>query len=249
MVAGAISFNSGVLLFADTDLAASRKTPRETRRIFHRPYGSSPAVAHSVFVVREPVDWAPAVFQRCERAVDAVRPAERTIERMREAIERSLCESYHGGGADRELPLFVGLYSPSQLRYSLFRTVSSGSTTLREVDGHQTQGNTAYIGHHWIRDGFNAPRSLDELDLPTVFSLAVDTLGRIREAHDECGDSTEMVAVHADGHVSDVQRIAHDSRDQRSVTLSRLIRSWASPPAPRPVAGVRPAATTPFSRL
>src|SRR5437016_2508657 len=83
-------FYSGVLLFADTDLAAPRKTPRETRRIFHRPYGSSPAVAHSVFVVREPVDWAPAVFQRCERAVDAVRPAERTIERMREAIERSL---------------------------------------------------------------------------------------------------------------------------------------------------------------
>src|SRR5947208_3064475 len=145
MVAGAISFNSGVLLFADTDLAAPRKTPRETRRIFHRPYGSSPAVAHSAFVVREPVAWAPAVFQRCERAVD--------------------------------------------------------------------------------------------------------TLGRIREAHDECGDSAEMVVVHADGHVSDVQRIVHDSREQRSVTLSRLSRSWAPQPATRPVAGVRRAATVPFSRL
>ena len=47
-----------------------------------------------------------------------------------------------------------------------------------------------------------------------------------REGHDECGESSEMVVVYADGQVSDVQPIPHDSRKQRAVTLTRLARSW-----------------------
>lgn len=226
MIAGALSFNSGILLFADTEPIVPRRIPHESTRVFHREYGSSLGVAHSVFVVSESVDWARAACQRCERALDGVRPAERTIDRMREAIEQSLGEGYReqddGEPTERELPLFVALYSPCQARYSLFRAISA---TLREVVGYDCQGATAYLGHYFIRDRYNAARSLDELHLTTVFSIAVDTLAGIRERHDRCGESSEMVVVYADGHVSDVQPMHHDSQRQRAVALARLAHS------------------------
>lgn len=225
MIAGAIAFNSGILLFADAEPIVPRRIPYESSRIFHGEYGSSLGVAHSVFVVSASVDGARALFQRCERALDAVPPAERTIDRMRETIEQSLRESYRGHGdwepIKRELPFIVVLYSPCQLRYSIFRTIS---TRLQEVVGYDCQGATAYLGHYLIHDRYNAARSLDELDLRTVFSIAVDTLGGIREAH-RCEESSEMVVVYANGHISDVQPIPHDSRRQRAVTLTRLAHS------------------------
>jgi prepilin-type processing-associated H-X9-DG protein len=226
MIAGALSFNSGILLFADTEPIVPRRIPHESTTIFHREYGSSLGVAHSVFVVSESVDWARAACQRCERALDGVRPAERTIDRMRETIEQSLGEGCReqddGEPAERELPLFVVLYSPCLARYSLFRAIGA---TLREVAGYDCQGAAVYLGHYFIRDRYNAARSLDELDLTTVFSIAVDTLGGIRERHDRCGESGEVVVVYADGHVSDIQPIPHDSQRQRAVTLARLAHS------------------------
>jgi len=226
VLGGAISFNSGILLFADTEPAVLRRIPYEPRRIFHREYGSSPGLAHSIFVVSDAVDWARAAFQCGERALDALRPAERTIDRMRETIEHSLLQSYceqdAGEPSARERPLFVVLYSPCQLRCSLFRTIS---TTLREVAGYDCQGTAASLGHYLIRDRYHAARSLDALDLTTVFSIAVDTLAGIRERDDACGKSSEVVVMYSDGHVSGVQRILHDSQERRAVTLNHLAHS------------------------
>ena len=226
MFAGAISFNSGILLFADTEPVVPRRIPYEPRKIFHREYGSSPGFAHSIFVVSESGDWARAAFQCGERGLDALQPAERTIDRMRETVEQSLLQSYceqdAGEPSERERPLFVVLYSPCQLRYSLFRTIS---TTLREVVGYDCQGTAASLGHYLIRDRYHAARSLDALDLTTVFSIAVDTLAGIRERDGACGESSEVVVVYSDGHVSDVQRILDDSQERRAVALNHLAHS------------------------
>ena len=242
MFAGAISFNAGILLFADTEPVVPRRIPYEPRRIFHREYGSSAGCAHSIFVVSESVGWVPAAFQSSERALDALRPAERTIDRMRETIEQSLRQSHREQGAgepsERELPLFVVLYSPCQLRYSLFRTIS---TTLQEVVGYDCQGTTASLGHYLIRDRYHAARSLDALDLTTVFSIAVDTLAGIRERYDGCGESSEVVVVYSDGHVSDVQRILHDSQERRAVTLNHLAHSSRTRPGFGRLATIRDA--------
>src|SRR5690349_6406361 len=116
MIAGAISFNSGILLFADADV--SRGVPGTATRIFRRGYGSSLDFAQSIFVVSDPVESMGAPFEPSERALAAIAPADRTIARM--------------------------------------------------------------------RDTYEAARSMDELDLTTVFSIAVDALAAIRSCLDEC---------------------------------------------------------------
>jgi hypothetical protein len=226
MIAGAAAFNAGILLFSDTEPIVPRRIPHQSRRIFHREFHSPLGSAHSIFVIGESVDWARTAFEGCEQAMDGIPPEERTIERMRETIEQSLTDNRHGHRdgepTEQELLLFLVLYSPCQQRYSLFRGTS---TTLREVVGYDCQGPAAYLGHYLIRDRYSAARSLDELNLTTVFSVAADTLTGVRDAHEACGASSELIVMYADGQVSAVQLMSHDSPTQRAVTLTRLSRS------------------------
>ncbi|HEY1306337.1 MAG TPA: hypothetical protein VGF24_22440 [Vicinamibacterales bacterium] len=223
MIAGGVSFSSGILLFTDTEPIVPRRIPHQSRSIFHSEFHSHLGSAHSIFVIGESVDWEPAAFQRCEHALDGVPSAERTIERMRETIEQSLSDDNHDQRdrhpAGRERVFIVALYSSCQGRYSLFRAIN---TTLREVVGYDCQGTGAYLGHYLIRDRYIAARSLNELNLTTVFSIAVDALAGIREAHEECGASNEMIVVYANGRVSAVQLMPQDSPRHRAVTLTRL---------------------------
>lgn len=221
MIAGAISFNSGILLFADADVP--RGLPATSARIFRRQHGSPPDFAQSIFVVSEAVEFPRAPFERCQRALDGIRPAERTIARMRDAIERTLNEDRHlrsdGGPAATEMPFLVALYSHRQRLLSLDHSAGS---TLREVVGYDCQGAGAYLGHSFIRDRYEASRSTDRLDLTTMFSIAVDALERVRGDLETCGKSTEAIVLYADGHASDVSRVVHDSERLRTAALDGL---------------------------
>jgi hypothetical protein len=221
MIAGAISFNSGILLFADAD--ASRRVPGTSTRIFRRAYGSSPDLAQSIFVVSDTVEWMRAPIDGCQRALDAIRPAERTITRMRDTIERTLNDDHRqmadGAAARPGVPFLLALSSQSEQLLSLVHPLGA---TLREVVGYDCQGAAAYLGHSLIRDRYEAARSMDELDLTTVFSIAVDALEAIRSCLDECGKATDMVVLYADGHASDVNRMLHDSQRLRTAVLDGL---------------------------
>jgi hypothetical protein len=225
MIAAALSFNSGILLFADADRPRA-VVPRESRRIFQRQYGDPPACARSVFVASEPIGWTAEAFERCERTLDALPAASRTIDGMKDAIEHALFEVYHdqigSPAVEQELSSFIALYSPIDRRYALFHTLN---TALREVTGHDCVGPAAFLGHYLIRDPYNAARSMDALDLATVFSIATDTLDGVRACHQKCGVSSEMAVMYADGHVSDIQRIPHDSHKERKVALAALART------------------------
>jgi hypothetical protein len=221
MIAGAISFNSGILLFADAD--ASRSVPGTSTRILRREHGSSLDLAQSIFVVSDAVESMRAPLERCGCALDAIRPVERTIAGMRDTIERTLnerdVELGDGGSATPDIPFLVALYAQSQQLLSLFHPLGS---RLREVVGYDCQGTAAYLGHSLIRDRYEAARSMDELDLTTVFSIAVDALEAIRSCLDECGKSTEMVVLYADGRTSDVNRMLLDSEPLRTAALDGL---------------------------
>jgi len=218
MIAGALSFNSGLLLFADTDVPGG--FPRASTRIFSKEYGSDRDCAHSIFVVSGHVDWTRPPFERCQRALDAIRPAERTIARMRDTIERTLNECRDQ--PNDEVPFLVALYSRSDQQLSALHPLDAA---LRETVGYDCQGGAAYLGHALIRDRYDAARSMDELDLTAVFAIAVDALAGIRGSLDGCGESTEMVVLYADGHASDVNRMPHDSERLRTVALDGLAHS------------------------
>jgi prepilin-type processing-associated H-X9-DG protein len=225
MIAAAISFNSGILFVADAEPAgaSSPGSMRASRKIFHKQYGVAPRCARSVFVVSELIDWALPAFQLCELALETLPPADATIDRMRDTIEHGLFETYHGqvelAPSERELASFVAVYSPAEQRYTLFQTTN---TALREVNGYDCLGPAAYLGHYLIRDRYNAARSTDGLDLASVFSIAIDTLEGIRACNEECGKSSEMAVLYADGHVSEIQRIPQDTRKRRDVALAGL---------------------------
>jgi prepilin-type processing-associated H-X9-DG protein len=221
MIAGAISFNSGILCFADSGASSDRQHP--SPRIFAREYGSNLDFAQSIFVISADVDWERAPFERCQRALGAVRPGERTVARMCDAIERTLNEYRQPSDA---IPFLVALYSRSEQLLSFFHPIGAA---LREVVGYDCQGTAAYLGHSLIRDRYDAARSMDELDLTAVFSIAVDALAGIRGCLDECGESTDMVVLYADGHVSDVNRMPHDSERLRTVALDGLAHAGHSP--------------------
>jgi len=222
MIAGAISFNSGLLCFADADGPGARQPP--STRILSREYGANRDFAHSMFVVSDPVDWTRAPFERCQRALDAIRPAERTVARMRDTIERTLNE-YREQPND-EVPFLLALYSRSEQLLSFFHPLDS---TLREAVGYDCQGPAAYLGHALIRDRYDAARSMDGLDLTAVFSIAVDALAGIRGSLDGCGESTEMVVLYADGHASVVNRMPHDSERLRAAALDGLAHARQAP--------------------
>jgi hypothetical protein len=225
MIAAALSFNSGILLFADADRPRS-VAPRESRRIFQRQYGEPPQCARSVFVASDIVGWTSAAFERSETALEALPAAQRTIDGMKDAIEHALFEAYQDQiglpTAEQEFSAFIALYSPAEKRYALFHTLN---TALREVAGHDCVGPAAFLGHYLIRDPYNAARSMDALNLETVFSIATDTLDGVRACNEKCGVSSEMAVMYADGHVSDIQRLAHDTHKQRKVALAALART------------------------
>ena len=225
MIAAALSFNSGILLFADADRPRS-VAPRESRRIFQGQYGEPPQCARSVFVASDIVGWTAAAFERSQTALEALPAATRTIDGMKDAIEHALFEAYQDQiglpTAEQEFSAFIALYSPIEKRYALFHTLN---TALREVAGHDCVGPAAFLGHYLIRDPYNAARSMDALNLETVFSIATDTLDGVRACHEKCGVSSEMAVMYADGHVSDIQRIPHDSHKERKVALAALART------------------------
>lgn len=225
MIAAALSFNSGILLFADADRPRS-VVPRESRRIFQRQYGDGQGCARSVFVASDVIGWTGAAFERSERALEALPADKRTIDGMRDAIEHALFEVYQEQigqpTAEQEFSAFIALYSPIEKRYALFHSLN---TALREVTGHDCVGPAAFLGHYLIRDPYNAARSMDALDLATVFSIATDTLDGVRACNEKCGVSSEMAVMYADGHVSDIQRIPHDSHKERKVALAALART------------------------
>ena len=225
MIAAALSFNSGILLFADADRPRS-VAPRESRRIFQGQYGEPPQCARSVFVASDIVGWTAAAFERSQTALEALPAPTRTIDGMKDAIEHALFEAYQDQiglpTAEQEFSAFIALYSPIERRYALFHTLN---TALREVAGHDCVGPAAFLGHYLIRDPYNAARSMDALNLETVFSIATDTLDGVRACHEKCGVSSEMAVMYADGHVSDIQRIPHDSHKERKVALAALART------------------------
>jgi prepilin-type processing-associated H-X9-DG protein len=142
---------------------------------------------------------------------------------MRDTIERTLNDDHRqmadGAAARPGVPFLLALSSQSEQLLSLVHPLGA---TLREVVGYDCQGAAAYLGHSLIRDRYEAARSMDELDLTTVFSIAVDALEAIRSCLDACGKATEMVVLYADGHASDVNRMLHDSQRLRTAVLDGL---------------------------
>src|SRR5262245_21363687 len=216
MIAAALWFNSGIVLCADAESDGPGGATLSSHTIFPREYGSGPGGPRSIFVVSELGDRHVAAFHDCERALAAIPGSECTIDRMRSTVERSL-----GEAADGEVD-FVAFYSPREQQYSLFRVTGN---RLQEVVGYDCEGSAAFLGHTLIHDRYAAARSMDTLDLSTVFSIAADTIERIRATQADCGKASEMVVMYADGHVSDVQRIQDDTRRKRMQALTALGRT------------------------
>jgi hypothetical protein len=213
-IAAAISFNSGILFFTDAEEAVTGIQPPVTRILRHQ-HGSPPACASSMFLASQLAGASADVLRRCMSALNASPPGDCTIDSMRRTVESSIAEI----GDGEPLAMIVALYSPRDEQYALFHTAG---TSLRDVISYDCQGPAAYLGHFLIRSRYEAARSLDDLDLSTVFSIAVDTLDGIRAVNDGCGASSEMAVMYADGHVTEVQRISPDAAMQREVALAAL---------------------------
>ena len=209
-IAIAISFDSGILLCADTTSGVSAGIHSESPRIFTKQYASAPSGARSIFLIGERVDRAVPALLHCERALDRLQPAEYTIDRMRATIEEALSD------LEPEATLLMALHSPIDQRCSLFRT---SAAVVGEFVGYDCQGPAAYLGHYLIRDRYRDGQSLDSLDLSTVFAIAVETVEGVRACLDGCGGSTEMIALYANGRASDVQLIREDIQKQRKLAL------------------------------
>jgi hypothetical protein len=220
-IALAMSFDSGVLLCADTQHGLPARIPCPSSRIFQRPYSSYPPGARSIFLISEPVDAVAIVRERCERALDSLAPAEYTLGRMLSAVEQSLREdgsrySTQQLDANPDATLLAALYSPFDRQCCLFRT--SGST-VHEFAGYDCQGSAGYFGHCAIHERYRAAESMDSLDLTTVFSIATETVESVREYVGGCGDSMEIMVMYANGRASPVQRIRRDTGKQRTLAL------------------------------
>lgn len=221
MIAVAISFDSGVLLCADTQHGLPARIPREPTRIFPRSYSSYPTGARSIFVVSEPVEAIMAARERCERALDGLQPGEYTIRRMRAMVEDSLRAAdarYSSPHLDSnaDATLLAALYSPIDRQCCLFRTTG---TVFQEFAGYDCQGAAGYFGHCVIRDRYRAAASMDSLDLSTVFSIATETIESVREYLGGCGESTEVMVIYANGRASAVQRLRRDTGKYRTLAL------------------------------
>ena len=140
-IAVAISFDSGILLCADTKHGVPA-------RIFPKQYGSDPGCARSIFVISEPGDCAVAALQQCERALDILQPAEYTIDRMRATIEHALLEVQQQQldsqlESKPEAPLLVALYSPADRQCSLFHRANATADTRRKRIRASRRGEAA----------------------------------------------------------------------------------------------------------
>jgi hypothetical protein len=213
MIAAAMWFNSGILLFADAETSGSGKARTDSHTIFSRQYGPQRGGASSVFVISEPGHRHDAAFHRCEEALAGIPPGDYSINQMRQTVQQCLADL-----DDDEID-FVALYSPKDQQYSLFRTARN---ILQEVVGYDCEGPAASAGHCLMHDRYNAARSMDSLDLNTVFSIAVETLDGIRAVHPTCGKGSEIVVMYADGHVSDVQHLVRDTPKKREAALAAL---------------------------
>lgn len=205
----AISFDSGILLCADTK---DRRPPLEPTKIFPKQYGSDPGSARSIFLVSVLVDGAVEAVRHCERALETLQPAEFTTDQMRATIEKALVESRP------EATLLVVLYSPVDLECALFH---SRGTALVEFAGYDCHGPAAFLGHYMIRDEYRSADSMDSLDLTTVTSIANEALKHIRETFDGCGGLTESLVMYANGRATDVKFVRHAVKKQGKVSTRR----------------------------
>ena len=216
MIAAAMWFNSGILLFADAETNSRGTVRADSHTILPKHYGAHAGGASSVFVVSEPGNRHLSEFHHCEEVLASIPPEDCTLDRMREAVEKSLVDA-----GDEEVD-FVALYSAKDQQYSLYRTTG---TMLQEVVGYDCEGPAAPLGHCLMHDRYTAARSMDTLDLIHVFSIATETLDVIRATYPECGKCSEMVVMYANGHLSDVQRMANESPKKRNAALTALGRS------------------------
>jgi hypothetical protein len=205
----AISFDSGILLCADTK---DRRAPLEPTKIFPKQYGADPGSARSIFLVSVLVDGAVDAVRHCERALETLQPAEFTTDRMRTTIEKALVES------KPEATLLVALYSSVDLECSLFH---SRGTALVEFAGYDCHGPAAFLGHYMIRDKYRSAESMDSLDLTTVTSIANGALKHIRETFDGSGGLTETIVMYANGHATDVKYVRHAVKKQGKAATRR----------------------------
>jgi hypothetical protein len=101
MISIALSFDSGILFCAAARNSVPARMYSESTNIFPRQYDAKSGDGCSIFLLSEPVDCAVAAVQYCEHALDVLRPAEFTIDRMRATIENSLSEIYQGSPRSR----------------------------------------------------------------------------------------------------------------------------------------------------
>src|SRR5712691_5028712 len=119
-IAVALSFDSGIVLCADT----TRGVPASAK-IFPKHYHSHPDGARSIFLISEPIDDTVAACRHCERGLNLLQPTEYTLDRMRATIEHSMLEMSRehldsSQESTGEASLLVALYSPSDRQCSLF---------------------------------------------------------------------------------------------------------------------------------
>src|SRR5215471_12494505 len=93
MIAAAMWFNSGILLFADaeTDLRGTVRANSQT--ILAKRYGADLGGTSSVFVVSEFGNRHNSEFHHCEEVLAGIPPEDCTLDRMREAVETSLVDT------------------------------------------------------------------------------------------------------------------------------------------------------------
>jgi len=215
MIAAAMWFNSGILLFADAETNFRGTVRADSHTILPKHYGAHAGGAISVFVVSEPGNRHLSEFHRCEEVLASIPPEDCTLDRMREAVEKSLVDA-----GDEEVD-FVALYSAKDQQYSLYRTTG---TMLQEVVGYDCEGPAAPLGHRLMHDRYTAARSMDTLDLIHVFSIATETLDVIRATYPACGKCSEMIVMYANGHLSEVQHMVNESPRKRNAALTALGR-------------------------
>ena len=203
-IAAALTFDSGVLLCADTKHTYTGWVQFESTKIFTSEYADS----RSVFVITGPVDWAVAAIQSSERALASLSSASQTLAEMQKTVERELRTLYQEHiyphpDPKPDFTLLITLYSAVERRWQLFRT---NETKLRALRGYDCHGTGAYLGHYLIRPRYLAARAKKLLDLDLVFTVAVEALREIKDYDEGCGKSSEVAVLHADGRVIGPER-------------------------------------------
>ncbi len=224
-VAVAISFDAGILLYADATHSAPSRIPIQFTKIFPKTCGANHC-GRSIFLIAEPDDQTAAALHCAERMLRVIEPADCTIDRMRTTIEDSLLEVSQRNPSQAEpmqgCTLMAALYSPIDRQCALFRT---SGVALREFVGYDCQGPAAYLGHHFIRDRYRAAQSMGSLNLSTAFAIGADALEAVRTRVHKRGDCIEVVVMYSNGHASDVQCMRPNTRRERTLGLLGALRT------------------------